>query len=1179
MGDSTVHNDAWSTTIIVKNIHCASCVSYIQRILTSTFGERLNHVETNILSHKVVVLHDKFISAPEICLSLSDAAFEVYSATTLDHARVKVQDLGADEGGDGWLEAADAFWRPSHRASSSWLHFESNRRNDHLANCDACRKGNIPQHASEFSDEKLLRDDLSGVASSRSDHRDNDGEEKTSAMSVSQRPSLDATNGDPNPDNDRHEAILSIGGMTCASCTGAVNHGLSELSYVEDINVTLMTNSARVVFVGQQNLENIVHAVEDLGYDCTVERSNLIKPKDESTPSEVSQRSITLKIDGMFCKHCPPRIVDIVKSRFPKSVTIEQTPTLDDPLLKVTYSPNPRHLTIRDIIAAIESLNQSFRATIYAPPSIEQRSQAMQKQEQHRLLMRLALSFVIAIPTLLIGVVWMSLVPSSNHVRRFFEKSVWAGNVTRGTWALFILATPVFFLAADVFHIRAIKEIRALWRKGSKVTLPQRFYRFGSMNLLISAGTSVAYFASIAVLGIDAVADPSSMMQSSAYFDSVVFLTFFILLGRYLEAYSKAKTGNAVGMLSDLRPAEAVLVSPSVGRQFSEVESTSSEELEKGTYHGQDTTQRIDAKVLEIGDIVMVRHGSSPPADGVVVWGTTKFNESSLTGESRAVSKQADDVVFAGSINIGDRIIIRISDVSGTSMLDQIVAVVREGQTKRAPVERVVDLLTGYFVPVITALAIITFVIWTTLGYSGALKPEYLDSQQGGWSFWSLQFAIAVFVVACPCGIGLAAPTALFVGSSLAARHGILVRGGGEAFQEASNIDAVVFDKTGTLTEGGDLKVTDHEMLVKDDEANIAWSLIKSLEETSSHPLARALFDLASKHSSQQIETVAISEHPGHGLRGSFAVKDPLSAETVTYEAALGNEALMSSLTPRTGDLDFFTNSALATWKSQSKSVALLALRKIERPGDITTSWTLAAIFAISDPLRPSSIPTITALQDRGVPVYMLTGDNPTTASAVASTLSIPQDHVFAGVLPTQKADKIRWLQNNAPRRSSSSSWLSRLVPQKRSKNAPTTAENQKAIIAFIGDGINDAPALTTASVSISFSSASDIAMHSSSFILLNSSLEKIITLFALSERVFRRVKFNFGWAVVYNVLLVPVAAGCLFRVREGGWRLGPVWGSAAMALSSLCVVVSSLALRWEGGLGVGRLGRAMRRG
>ena len=1100
-----------------------------------------------------------------------DAAFEINCATTTDSAGQESREFVLDDHGNGWLATASDLWgaplRPLSSQSGCLNTPDQGRRREHVANCEACQRDAEALRGSQARSvgEKLKEQELEEtrlVDQSQAQSVPFDPDEPDS--SILETP-LDVSNPDSGVlsearDAAQFEAILSISGMTCAACTSAIDHALNELPFVETVNVTLMTNSARVIFTGKENLQQIVEMVENLGYEAAAENCNSLSLDERLLKTVGSQRSVLLQIEGMFCKHCPSRIAEAIGARYPETVTIEQPPTSKDPIMKVTYTPLPPIFSIRDIISTIDSAHEYFKSTIHTPPSLEDRSQSMHKHERDRLLVRLLLSLIVAIPTLLIAVVWMSMFPASNGLRKFFEQSTWSGSVARADWALFILATPVFFFAADVFHVRAIKEIRALWRKGSRVPVLQRFYRFGSMNLLISAGTSVAFFASVAVLGTNAKITTSSSGSTSTYFDSVVFLTFFILIGRYLEAYSKAKTGNAIAMLGNLRPREAVLVTSSENS-----DTISQNNQEKDTSTPTSSTKRIDAKLLEVGDIVIVSHGSTPPADGVIIKGSTKFDESALTGEARAVTKDVDDKVYVGAINVGKSVSVKVTEINGASMLDQIVAVVREGQTKRAPVERVVDIVTGYFVPVITALAIITFVIWFGLGQSGTLSKDYLSGKQGGWAFWSLEFAIAVFVVACPCGIGLAAPTALFVGSGIAAGHGILVRGGGEAFQEASNIDAVVFDKTGTLTEGGDLKVIDHEIVPEPSDAELVWSITKSLEETSSHPLARALLEFAVTHaqetqcSTMQTEAVSISEEPGLGLRGTFKIKSSTS-QPVICEAALGSEALMSSIDPTMVQSNYFINTKLFGWKSQARSVALLALRQLadssspwstsSRPeGEdgccptIAGSFRVTALFAFSDPLRPSAVSAVATLQSRSIPVYVLSGDNQITASAVASSLSIPQDRVFAGVLPTEKARKIGWLQEHGPKKG-----------------------KEKATVAFIGDGINDAPALAAADVSISLSSASDIAVNSSSFILLSSSLDSVVTLFDLSARVFRRVKMNFAWAVVYNIVLIPVAAGILFRVRDGGWRLGPVWGSLAMALSSVCVVLSSLALRWQGG-------------
>ncbi len=427
-------------------------------------------MDISIPSHQVRVLHEKTLSASEICRSLSDAAFEVYNAVTLDGNERKVQELGADDTEDGWLEAAAGIWRPfSHpNKGDGDIHFsDRSRRSSHLMNCDACQK------------EHNRRLDMSPRTSTGSldSHQQGDialakhGFLNASTLEAGQSTPISSLNNSspprPTPQHpsstDRFEAILSIGGMTCASCTSAIDHGLSsnELPFIESVNVTLMTNSARVVFQGEENLQKIVDAIEDLGYDVAIERYGVIskQSKESEDKLEGCQRTVMLKIDGMFCKHCPARILEAIKTNHSESVTVDKPPTLKDHVMRVTYSPSPPDITIRNIISTINSVDHSFNTETYSPPSIEQRSQAMQKKERHRILIRLFFSLMAAVPTLFIGVVWMSLVPTSDGVRQFFEQEIWAGTVTRADWALFITATPVFFFAADVFHLRALKVL------------------------------------------------------------------------------------------------------------------------------------------------------------------------------------------------------------------------------------------------------------------------------------------------------------------------------------------------------------------------------------------------------------------------------------------------------------------------------------------------------------------------------------------------------------------------------------------------------------------------------------------------------------------------------------------------------------------------------------------------
>jgi Cu+-exporting ATPase len=987
----------------------------------------------------------------------------------------------------------------------------------HLENCELCRL----EAEGKYDDSKSLQSDI------------DEFDKKSMTKAMPDKPSLPLVVVDSTDSESVWQATLAIGGMTCAACVVTLTEGLEKNAWIKKVTVNLISNSATVDFTGEGHMDDLVEKIEDIGYDAVVD--NIVDMKAQATEVQTVHRTVEILVDGMFCEHCPPRTLAALKT-FGDKLEVEKPPTLQDPIVKISYTPKVPDFTIRNILAAISAADSSLTPSIYHPPTLEERSRQIHAREQVRILIRVILTLVIAIPTLIIGIIYMSLVSSDNPGRVFLMKPM-PSSVSRAQWALFIMATPVYFLCADVFHVRAVKEVKSMWRRDSKTPYFQRFYRFGSMNMLMSLGTSIAYISSVAQL-IAAEVHPPLVPDSNAfYFDSVVFLTLFLLIGRLIEAYSKSKTGDAVTMLGKLRPTEALLVESGI----------SSQETLTGDQPATETVTQVNVDLLEFGDIVKVLHGGSPPCDGTIVQGETRFDESSLTGESRLIKKIVGDQVFSGTVNKDTPVSIEITGVAGSSMLDQIVKAVREGQTRRAPMERIADTLTGYFVPFVTLIAIVTWIIWLSLGYSGTLPEDYLGADAGGWVAWSLQFAIAVFVVACPCGLALAAPTALFVGGGLAAKYGILVKGGGEAFEKASRLDCIVFDKTGTLTVGGEPVVTAFQSLPVDstfgDESTIL-GIVKLLEGNSSHTVAKALvsFCKTKEVTDQGLEN--IEEVPGKGMKGTFQT----SATNEQAEIVIGNELLLSD---DAVPVPPSAQSTLGQWKSEGKSVALAAIR-ISHPkaADGTAStWQLAAIFAISDPIRPEAPGIIKAIQRRGTDVWMLSGDNQITANAIGAQVGIPSTNIIAGVLPSQKAESIQYLQKSRKARISS---LGKEHAQKR------------ALIAMVGDGINDSPALTTADVGIAIGSGSDIAISSAEFVLVSSNLNALVTLLDLSKFVFRRIKFNFGWALIYNLIALPVAAGVLYPVVSNGAhvRLDPVWASLAMAASSISVVCSSLALR-----------------
>lgn len=826
------------------------------------------------------------------------------------------------------------------------------------------------------------------------------------------------------------------------------------------------------------------------------------------------------------------------------------------------------------------SESSGFHVTIVHPLTLEERSKLIAQHERQSLVSRTLFVFVISIPSFVVGMIGMSLAMSPNLSPHSFwawlQRPLWLGSVSIATCILFILSTPVYFYGADAFHTKAIKELRALWRPG--VPWTRRFFKFGSMNLLMSLGTSISYFASIFLLILAAKIEPTDdgMSQfTTTYFDSVVFLTLFLLVGRLLEAFSKARTASAVSLLTALKPSTVQLIEDVSVTSYTTESGIPDYKFGEGKV--------IPTDFLEFGDFIRILPGMSPPADCLLVQGSSSFDESALTGESFPVFRTIGDTVFAGTINVGGHsVIARVSATDGSSMLDQIVAAVREGQLHRAPIERVADTLTSVFVPVITLLAILTWVLWFVLGYVGILPEDYLDISIGGWGIWAAQFAIAVFVVACPCGIGLAAPTALYVGTGVAAKFGILAKGGGEAFQEAARVDIVCFDKTGTLTKGGEPVVTDIKVLLKDSELDDSvkktlLAISSELEGYTSHPLGIAVRSFATNHSiGNELGTATVSEVEevsGRGLRG--LIKGQISALPNVTEAVIGNEAFLVENDAFLSDEEF---QAIYKWKQAGKSVVVLGLRF-----DSSPKFVPALALAVADQIRSESLSVVRSLQRMGIQTWMISGDNEVTAKAVARQVGILSENVIAGVLPKEKAMWVKWLQESQEvnsgtqpaqtRPSAGTSETDRLLDSAREEEsieAPgNSLKGNRKVVAMVGDGVNDAPSLAAADIGIAIGSGSDIAMSSAKFVLLRTNsdnsgedryLTSILVLIDLSRKILKRVMFNFGWALVYNVCAVPIAAGVLFPLSRT--RLDPVWASLAMALSSVSVITSSLLLK-----------------
>ncbi|KAI0835118.1 heavy metal translocatin [Hypoxylon sp. FL0890] len=1134
-----------TTYFLVANLHCPSCVSTIKDVLQRLPG--VSWVSPNIVTSWVAIEHDPNVSVPEMASKLDSAGFDV-SGVASTNGEVGLADLlrGDHSLALGRSETNYSLGPSEHNTPFSRIFklprkllqtqtstAKADKERQHLNHCELCRN-----KGSRLSGPVVLSPGIpADKRNGQSEDKIVDDEKPIHGMLASTQSLVteDDRSQSPIGGGRRWRASMAIGGMTCSNCVNSITHRLNEEDWITKTSIYLLSHSGVVEYIGTRDDANrVVSIIDDVGNPA--ELDEVVDMDAEHRLKH--ERTVRIRIDGLYCEHCADRATNSIGG-FLRDLRVDKRPTLKQPILKIAYVPAGPDFTIRHILKAIEASDPAFKASIYHLPTLEERSKQMQAVLRRKISLRAWFTTITVIPTFIIGVVYMSLVPDHNPSKMFLMEP-WKPGISRAQLALCIMATPVYFYAANLFHRQAITEVRSMWvpRKPSRAEevnydrederhdepklrkILQRFYRFGSMDMLVSLGTTIAYVSSISQMIAAAVDRPNGVNDANFYFDSVVFLTFFLLWGRFIEKYSESKLGDAVEALGKLRPTTAKLVEKVSDNEEKEVE--------------------VNIDMLDFGDLVRVPHGASPPCDGKIISGETSFDESSLTGESLPVAKTVNDDVFAGTVNKDRPVVIQITGSVGKSMLDQIMKIVREGQGRPSQIQDLATRLTKYFVPFITLVAILTWLIWLFLGLSGVIPGHFLDVSSGGWVVFSLQFAIAVFVVACPCGLGLAAPTAIFAGSGLAAKHGILVKGGGEAFEKASRIDCVVFDKTGTLTMGGKPTISDSVVFpgynVSEKQRNSFLATLGAIEGNSSHPVANAIVSFCKDQTTERAQVTGVEEIPGKGLKATYTTGTPPEK----YEIIVGNEALMRDFEV---NIPLTVATSLQTWKSEGKSVALAALKAIDTKG----AYIIAAALAITDPIRPEAPAVIQTLRSGGTDVWMLSGDNATTAKAVALRIGIAEDHVIAGVLPTEKHEKIKWLQKTL-----------------KARRGNVEYTNRRAFVAMVGDGINDSAALSTADVGVAIGSGSDVAISSAEFVLVNSNLESIVTLMDLSRTVFRRIKFNFGWALVYNLIAVPIAAGCLYALKVNGQhvRLPPVWASLAMALSSISVVTSSLALR-----------------
>lgn len=610
------------------------------------------------------------------------------------------------------------------------------------------------------------------------------------------------------------------------------------------------------------------------------------------------------------------------------------------------------------------------------------------------------------------------------------------------------------------------------------VCVNYKFYTIGMKNLfsgspnmdsLIAVGTGSALAYSL--YGTYMIATGNPQYAHALYYESGVVILALIMLGKYLEGVSKNKTSSAIKKLMDLKAKKATLVR---GNEFVEV----------------------DIEDVEIGDIVLVKPGESIPVDGEVVDGTSSVDESMLTGESIPIEKVIGDEVYGGSINKNGMLKIKATAVGKDSVLSKIISLVEKAQGSKAPIARFADKISAYFVPIVMGIAVLSGIVWYYIG------THHIIAINNTPSIFALTIFVSVMVIACPCSLGLATPTAIMVGTGRGAELGVLIKSGG-ALEKAHDVNTIVFDKTGTLTEG---KPSVTDIVEMDSEKKYGnaeiLKLAASLEQFSEHPLGEAIVNKAKENNVELIKNLEFKSITGQGIYSKVG----------DDEIIIGNRKLMDSY--KVSLADEKVSDELAT---QGKTPMFMAI-----------NGKLVGIIAVADVLKPEAIKVVKELKEKNYRLAMITGDNKLTAEAIGRELGL--DIVLAEVTPEDKYTEVKKLQDKGYN------------------------------VAMVGDGINDAPALTQANLGIAIGGGTDIAMESADVVLMKRNLGDVLTTMELSGAVMKNIKENLFWAFFYNSIGIPIAAGLLYPFT--GWLLNPMIAGFAMAMSSVSVVTNALRLK-----------------
>ena len=792
-----------------------------------------------------------------------------------------------------------------------------------------------------------------------------------------------------------------------------------------------------------------------------------------TAPAATGPRTIRIPVSGMTCAACQSRVQRTLQKQpgvtdATVNLILHDATVIYDP---ATTSPDALVAVIRDV---------GYGAALAVPDQTALQEQDARDDDAaiayHTLRRKALVSGIVGLFAMIISMPLMSQLAATMHAH--------GGASTAGDpfmrWTMAVL-DPAIRRAAPWMYVvdpRVTTWLLLVLTLGVMTWAGRHFYtgawsafrhHAADMNALVAVGTGAAFLYSlVATVAPDVFI--SRGVAPDVYYEAVVLIIALILTGNMFEARATQRTSAALRALVHLQPKTARVL-----REDAEVD--------------------LPVKSVMVGDTVIVRPGERTPVDGEILAGSSAVDESMLTGESMPVTKGVGDRVIGGAMNTTGAFRYRATTLGGDSVLAQIVKLMRDAQGSRAPIQRLADRISGIFVPIVLSLAVVTFVVW------------FIAAEQAP-AVRAFAAAVAVLIIACPCAMGLAVPTAVMVATGKGAELGVLIKGG-EALQRAGDVTTVVLDKTGTVTEG---KPAVTDIVLAADGAFVhrealLLQLVASLESRSEHPLAGAIVRYATARGLSVVEPDTFASQTGRGAIGV------VNEAGVSYAIAVGNAELLSDYAVSTTPLQEHVDRLAADSKT---------------PLFVVVDGVLAGLIAVADPIKASSRDAVAQLQAMGLEVVMLTGDHQRTASAVARLAGI--DRVVAGVLPAGKVAEIVRLQVTG------------------------------RVVAMIGDGINDAPALAQADVGMAIGTGTDIAIDAGDIVLMRGDLRTAAQAIALARRTMRTMQQNLFWAFVYNVIGIPVAAGVLYPAF--GLLLSPILASAAMAFSSVSVVSNSLRLR-----------------